>query len=120
MARDRSDRIDVGGNPDAAAEDRLNMQPGRLEDIESAEARATRSGQRDVTGERPAPTVEGERLHDREDMSAHEGMADLSDAPMERGERQAHTGGGAHRLDRERDQDRGMQAGSEDVGEPMT
>lgn len=76
----------------------LNLQPGRLDDIESAEAYATRTGQSDVTGETPERMGEGERLHDREDMSAHEGMADTSDGAVERGERQAQTGGGADRI----------------------
>ncbi|HEY0016980.1 MAG TPA: hypothetical protein VGC13_11700 [Longimicrobium sp.] len=103
MDRNSNDRMNVDGNPDAAGQDRLNMQPGRLDDIESAEAYATRTGQADVTGDMPAGsgegrrTLEGERLHDREDMSAREGMASTDDSPVERGERQAHTGGGANR-----------------------
>ncbi|HEX2077109.1 MAG TPA: hypothetical protein VHG08_05355 [Longimicrobium sp.] len=103
MDRNPNDRIDVDGHPENTDRE-LNLQPGRLDDIESAEAYATRTGQRDVTGEFPegaaegGPMSEGERLHDREQMSAREGMADTSDAPMERGERQSHTGGGANRV----------------------
>lgn len=103
MDRNPNDRIDVDGRPENTDRE-LNMQPGRLDDIESAEAYATRTGQRDVTGETPermdegGQMLEGERLHDREDMSAREGMADSSDGPMERGERQSRTGGGADRV----------------------
>ncbi|HEX8390909.1 MAG TPA: hypothetical protein VF665_01025 [Longimicrobium sp.] len=89
---DRNDRTNVDGHPEVAAQDRLNMQPGRLEDIENATAYANRTGQTDVTGS------EGERMHDREDMSGREGMADTSGDPVQRGERQAGTGGGAHRV----------------------
>jgi hypothetical protein len=94
MDRNSNDRIDVDGHPENTNRE-LNLQPGRLDDIESAEAYATRTGQPDVTGQMPGR--EGERLHDREDMSAREGMASTDDSPMERGERQSHTGGGANR-----------------------
>ncbi|MBW3570562.1 MAG: hypothetical protein KY467_05605 [Gemmatimonadetes bacterium] len=103
MDRDQNDRIDVDGKPQNTGRE-LNMQPGRLDEIERAEAYATRTGQHDVTGELPegagegARTLEGERLHDRDDMSAREGMADTSDGASERGERQAGTGGGADRV----------------------
>jgi hypothetical protein len=103
MDRNSDDRISVDGHPENTVRE-LNMQPGRLDDIESAEAYATRTGQRDVTGEMPegsgegARTLEGERLHDREDMSAREGMADTSDGAVERGQRQSGTGGGADRV----------------------
>lgn len=103
MDRNSNGRIDADGHPENTDRE-LNLQPGRLDDIESAEAYATRTGQPDVTGETPegsgegARTLEGERLHDREDMSASEGMADTSDGAVERGERQAHTGGGADRV----------------------
>jgi hypothetical protein len=90
MDRNPNDRTSVEGHPDVAAQDRLNMQPGRLEDIENATAYANRTGQRDVTG-----MGEGERLHDRDNMSAVEGMASGMDNPVERGMRQAGTGGGA-------------------------
>lgn len=96
MDRNSDDRMDVQGRPENTDRE-LNMQPGRLDDIESPEAYATRTGQRDVTGDTPGRMGDGERLHDREDMSAREGMADLSDGSLERGERQARTGGGAHR-----------------------
>lgn len=112
MDQNENDGIDVRGRPENTDRE-LNMQPGRLDDIESPEAYATRTGQRDVTGEFPegaaeggrmlengvegGRVTEGERLHDREEMSAREGMADTSDGPMERGERQSHTGGGANR-----------------------
>lgn len=113
MDRNANDCIDVDGRPENTDRE-LNLQPGRLDDIESAEAYATRTGQHDVTGDFPegaaeggpmlegmadrGRVLEGERLHDREEMSAHEGMADTSDGPMERGERQSHTGGGASRV----------------------
>jgi hypothetical protein len=103
MDRNSTDRMDVDGRLENTDRE-LNMQPGRLDDIESAEAYATRTGQRDITGDMPEGsgegrrTLEGERLHDRENMSASEGMADLSDGSMERGERQSHTGGGANRV----------------------
>jgi hypothetical protein len=102
MDRNPNDGIDVHGRPENTDHE-LNMQPGRLDDIESPEAYATRTGQRDVTGEIPGSArgstmTEGERLHDREDMSAREGMASTEDGPMERGERQSHTGGGANRV----------------------
>ncbi|HEY0038132.1 MAG TPA: hypothetical protein VGB66_15645, partial [Longimicrobium sp.] len=74
------DRTNVDGHPEVAAQDRLNMQPGRLEDIENATAYANRTGQSDVTGA-------GERMHDRENMTAMEGMASGMDNPVERGER---------------------------------
>lgn len=96
MDRNPNDRIDVDGHPENTDRE-LNLQPGRLDDIESAEAYATRTGQRDVTGEAPERMGEGERLHDREDMSAREGMADTRDGAVERGERQSRTGGGADR-----------------------
>lgn len=97
MDRNPNDRIDVDGHPETA--DRgLNMQPGRLDEIESPEAYATRTGQPDVTGQMPGGS-EGERLHDREDMSGREGMAGAGGGdPMQRGERQAQTGGGAQRV----------------------
>ncbi|MBB4638672.1 hypothetical protein [Longimicrobium terrae] len=94
---ENNDRTNVDGHPEVAAQDRLNMQPGRLEDIENASAYANRIGQTDVTGERPASS-QGEQMHDRDDMSAREGMADLTGNPVERGERQAGTGGGADRV----------------------
>jgi hypothetical protein len=102
MDRNPNDRIDVDGRPENTDRE-LNMQPGRLDDIESPEAYATRTGQRDVTGETPermgqGGMLDGERLHDREDMSAREGMASMDDNPVERGERQGHTGGGATRM----------------------
>lgn len=97
MDRDSNDRTDVRGRPENTDRE-LNMQPGRLDDVESPEAYAMRTGQADVTGETPDSMGEGERLHDREDMSAREGMADLSDGSTERGERQARTGGGADRV----------------------
>jgi hypothetical protein len=103
MDRNPNDRIDVDGRPENTDRE-LNMQPGRLDDIESPEAYATRTGQRDVTGDTPermgegSRMPEGERLHDREDMSAREGMADMSDGAMERGQRQSGTGGGADRV----------------------
>jgi hypothetical protein len=103
MDRNSNDRIDVDGRPENTDRE-LNLQPGRLGDIESAEAYATRTGQRDVTGDRSeraaegTRTLEGERLHDREDMSAREGMADTGDGALERGERQSRTGGGADRV----------------------
>ena len=102
MDRNPNDRIDVDGRPENTDRE-LNMQPGRLDDLESAAAYATRTGQCDVTGETPermgegARTLDGERLHDRDNMSAREGMADLSDGALERGERQSRTGGGADR-----------------------
>ena len=52
MDRNSNDRIDVEGHPENTNRE-LNMQPGRLEDIESPEAYATRTGQRDVTGDLP-------------------------------------------------------------------
>jgi hypothetical protein len=100
---DRNDRTNVDGHPETAAQDRLNMQPGRLEEIENATAYANRTGQRDVTGE-------GERLHDRENMSAMEGMASGMDNPVERGERQAGTGGGANRVNPGEDIGNGIEA----------
>ncbi|WP_420127065.1 hypothetical protein [Longimicrobium sp.] len=115
MDRNANDRIDVDGRPENADRE-LNMQAGRLDDIESAEAYATRTGQRHVTGDVPqgsgqgAPTLEGERLHDREDMSAREGMADTSDGALERGERQSRTGGGADRVEPGQDIGGGMRA----------
>lgn len=76
MDRNPNGRIDVDGHPESTDRE-LNMQPGRLDDIESPEAYATRTGQRDVTGDMPGSSrgSEGERLHDREDMSGREGMA---------------------------------------------
>lgn len=52
MDRNSNDRIDVDGHPENTNRE-LNMQPGRLEDIESPEAYATRTGQADVTGQVP-------------------------------------------------------------------
>lgn len=125
MDRNSNDRIDADGRPENTDRE-LNMQPGRLDDIESAEAYATRTGQRDVTGEMPGTDersgmTDGERLHDREDMSAREGMADTSDGAMERGERQSHTGGGADRVEPGQDIGGGMRArpaGEYDTGNP--
>jgi hypothetical protein len=95
---DRNDRISTDGHPENTGRE-LHMQPGRLDDIESAEAYATRSGQSDVTGQMPGRSSEGERLHDREDMTDREGMAGQGGGnPVERGERQAQTGGGAGRV----------------------
>lgn len=110
MERNSNDRIDVDGHPENANRE-LNMQPGRLDDIESAEAYATRTGQPDVTGQMPGRSGEGERLHDREDMTGREGMAgELGGNPVERGERQARTGGGAGRVDRGDDIGHGIEA----------
>jgi hypothetical protein len=104
MDRNPNDRIDVDGHPENTHRE-LNMQPGRLDDIEQPEAYATRTGQRDVTGELPENagmgrrTLEGEQLHDREDMTGREGMAGQGGgSPMERGDRQAQTGGGRDRV----------------------
>jgi hypothetical protein len=95
---DRNDGISTDGHPENTGRE-LNMQPGRLDGIESAEAYATRTGQGDVTGQMPGRGSEGERLHDREDMTGREGMAgDVDGNPVERGERQAQTGGGANRV----------------------
>jgi hypothetical protein len=95
---DRDNRISTDGHPENTSRE-LHMQPGRLDDIESPEAYATRSGQGDVTGQMPGGSGEGERLHDREDMSGHEGMAGQGGGtPVERGVRQAQTGGGADRV----------------------
>jgi hypothetical protein len=49
---DRNDGISTDGHPENTGR-QLNMQPGRLDDIESPEAYATRTGQRDITGEIP-------------------------------------------------------------------
>lgn len=100
----------VDGNPEVAAQDRLNMQPGRLEDIENATAYANRTGQRDVTADMPERMGEGERLHDREDMSGMEGMASGMDNPVDRGMRQAGTGGGAGRVSPGQDLGNGITA----------
>ena len=98
MDRNSNGRIDVDGHPENTDRE-LNMQPGRLDDIESPEAYATRTSQRDVTGQMPGRSGEGERLHDREDMSGREGMAGSGGGnPVERGDRQAQTGGGADRV----------------------
>ncbi|HYW13743.1 MAG TPA: hypothetical protein VE871_17405 [Longimicrobium sp.] len=95
---DREDRINTDGHPENTSRE-LHMQPGRLDDIESAEAYATRSGQGDATGQAAGRSSEGERIHDREDMSARDGMAGQGGGnPVERGERQAQTGGGADRV----------------------
>jgi hypothetical protein len=113
---DQNDRIGTDGHPENTGRD-LNMQPGRLEDIENATAYANRTGQGDVTGDVPERmgegrrTLEGERLHDREDMTAHEGMAgETGGNPVERGERQAQTGGGANRVTPGEDIGNGMRA----------
>jgi len=103
MDRNQDDRTHVDGHTEVAAQDRLNMQPGRLEDIENATAYANRTGQRDVAGA-------GERMHDRENMSAMEGMASGMDTPVERGERQAGTGGGATRVSPGGDVGNGIEA----------
>src|SRR5690349_2432990 len=60
---DRNDGISTDGHPENTNRE-LNMQPGRLEDIESPEAYATRTGQRDVTGEMPG-RAGGEEMTDR-------------------------------------------------------
>lgn len=103
MDRD-NDRIGTDGHPENTGRE-LNMQPGGLENVENATAFANHTGQHDVTGDVPdrmgegRRTLEGERLHDREDMSGREGMAGAGDgSPLERGERQARTGGGADRV----------------------
>jgi hypothetical protein len=64
MDRNPNGRIDVDGHPENTDRE-LNMQPGRLEDIENAEAYAARTGERDVTGERPGRDRDDdrERLH---------------------------------------------------------
>jgi hypothetical protein len=61
MDRNSNDRIDVDGHPENTNRE-LNMQPGRLDDIESPEAYATRTGQRDVTGEMPDRVTPGEDI----------------------------------------------------------
>ena len=108
MDRNQDERTNVDGHPEAAAQNRLNMQPGRMEDIETATAYANRTGQRDITGELPERM--GERLHDRENMSGMEGMASDMDNPVERGERQAGTGGGANRVNPGEDLGNGIEA----------
>lgn len=92
------DGIRTDGHPENTGRE-LHMQPGRLEDIENATAYANRTGQHDVTGDVPGRMSDGERLHDREDMSGREGMAGQTGGnPVERGDRQAGTGGGAGRV----------------------
>lgn len=59
MDRNSNDRINVDGHPENTDRE-LNLQPGRLDDIESAEAYATRTGQRDVTGQMPGRGSEGD------------------------------------------------------------
>ncbi len=61
MDRNPDHRMDVDGHPESTSRE-LHMQPGRLDDIESAEAYATRTGQHDVTGEVPRDVRDGERL----------------------------------------------------------
>jgi hypothetical protein len=63
MDRNSNDRIDVDGHPENTRRE-LHMQPGRLEDIETPEAYATRTGQRDVTGEMPGRSGQGGRPRD--------------------------------------------------------
>ena len=63
MDRNRDDRINVDGHPENTSRE-LNMQPGRLEDIESPEAYATRTGQHGVTGQVPG-RGDGENTADR-------------------------------------------------------
>jgi hypothetical protein len=58
MDRNSNDRIDVDGHPENTSRE-LNMQPGRLEDIESPEAYATRTGQSDNAGQMPGRSGEG-------------------------------------------------------------
>jgi hypothetical protein len=60
---DRNDGISTDGHPENTSRE-LHMQPGRLDDIESPEAYATRTGQRDVTGEMPGRGG-GEEMTDR-------------------------------------------------------
>ena len=62
MDRNPNHRIDVDGHPENTNRE-LNMQPGRLEDIESPEAYATRTGQSDVTGQMPGRSREGGADH---------------------------------------------------------
>jgi hypothetical protein len=66
MDRNPNDRIEVDGHPENTNRE-LHMQPGRLEDIESPEAYATRTGQSDVTGARA-----GRRTGGRERMAEGE------------------------------------------------
>ena len=90
MDRNRNDRMDVDGKPENT--DRpLNMQPGSLEDIERAEAYATRTGQEDVTGSLPR------RGNGADDLTAREGMA-------------SEPGGGAQGVTEGEDLGRGMRA----------
>ena len=55
---DRDNRISTDGHPENASRE-LHMQPGQLEDIETAEAYATRTGQGDVTGQVPGRSGDG-------------------------------------------------------------
>ena len=84
MDRNSNDRIDVDGHPENTDRE-LNMQPGRLEDIESPEAYATRTGQSDVTGERAGQgrdgggrerMAEGEHLGHRMHARPADGLRD--------------------------------------------
>ena len=89
MDRNRNDHMDVDGKPENT--DRpLNMQPGSLDEIERAEAYATRTGQRDATGQLPR------RGEGDDDLTIREGMA--------------QTGGGAPRVTEGEDLGRGMRA----------
>jgi hypothetical protein len=68
MDRSQDDRTPVDGNREAAAQGRLNMQPGRLEDIENATAYANRTGQRDVAGHQTGTGGGASRVNPGEDL----------------------------------------------------
>lgn len=61
MDRDRDERIEEKGKPGVPRHE-LHMQPGPLDDIETADAYATRTGQHDITSELPRRVAEGEEL----------------------------------------------------------
>lgn len=66
MDRNR-DGISTDGHPENTGRE-LHMQPGRLDDIESAEAHATRTGQGDVTGDMPRRGGGADRLTPGENL----------------------------------------------------
>lgn len=61
MKRDRDECIEEKGKPGVPRHE-LHMQPGPLDEIETADAYATRTGQHDITSERPRRVAEGEEL----------------------------------------------------------
>lgn len=126
---DRDKHIGTDGHPENTNRE-LHMQPGRLDDVESAEAYATRTGQHDVTGEVPGHLDEGKDIGGGQRARPADGLHG-ADGRVREGEDighgiEAHAADGAYDADGhvERGDDigsgiRARRADEQDPGNPL-